>query len=143
MTEFLISDAKYVLTVDDKRRMIRDGAVAVDGTDIVDVGKSSELKRKYPGAERIDAKNKMVMPGLFDCHAHTCDLSYCCDQGITVDTGVQALRSSDDCSDVAITNHGLAIYFPHDMASSWECMERPTVWDGLRVCRNDGRSLDP
>jgi len=71
LSELLISDARYVMTVDDKRRIIRDGAIAIDGMEIVDVGKSSELKRKYPRAERIDAKDKLVMPGLFDCHAHS------------------------------------------------------------------------
>ncbi|MBC7219448.1 MAG: hypothetical protein H5T49_04885, partial [Hadesarchaea archaeon] len=71
MASLLIKDARYVITVDSKRRVIRDGAVAIDGTKIVDVGKSSELKRKYPRAETIDARNKIVMPGLFDCHAHS------------------------------------------------------------------------
>jgi len=71
LPELLISDARYVLTVDGNRRIIRDGAVAVNGTEIVEVGKSSDLKRKYPGADRIDAKDKLVMPGLFDCHAHS------------------------------------------------------------------------
>ena len=47
LVELLISDARYVLTVDDKRRIIRDGAVAIEDMEIVDVGKSSELKRKY------------------------------------------------------------------------------------------------
>jgi len=71
MANLLIKDAKYVVTVDPKRRVIRDGAVAVEGMEIVEVGKSSELKRKYSRAETIDAKNKIVMPGLFDCHAHS------------------------------------------------------------------------
>lgn len=62
LVELLISDARYVLTVDDKRRIIRDGAVAIEDMEIVDVGKSSELKRKYSAAERIDAKGKLVMP---------------------------------------------------------------------------------
>jgi len=73
---------------------------------------------------------------LFDCHAHTCDLSYCCDAGITVDTYVDALRRSADCSGVAITNHGFAIYFPHDLAWSWEYMERPSIWDDHREWGN-------
>ena len=59
LVELLISDARYVLTVDDKRRIIRDGAVAIEDMEIVDVGKSSELKRKYSAAERIDAQGKL------------------------------------------------------------------------------------
>ncbi|MFH1821342.1 MAG: amidohydrolase, partial [Methanobacteriota archaeon] len=71
MVDLLIKGAKYVVTLDSKRRVIRDGAVAIAGMKIVDVGKSSELKRKYPRVETIDAKDKLVMPGLFDCHAHS------------------------------------------------------------------------
>ncbi len=71
MTELLVKDAKYVVTVDSNRRVIRDGAIVVDGMEIIDVGKSSDLKRKYPRAETIDARDKLVMPGLYDCHAHS------------------------------------------------------------------------
>ncbi len=71
MVDLLIKDAKFVVTVDPERRVIHDGAVAIDGMEIADVGKSSELERKYPRAETIDAKDKLVMPGLFDCHAHS------------------------------------------------------------------------
>ncbi len=71
MADLLIKDARYVVTVDAKRRVIRDGAVAVSGGEIVDVGKSSQLKRKYPRADAIDARGKLVMPGLYDCHAHS------------------------------------------------------------------------
>jgi 5-methylthioadenosine/S-adenosylhomocysteine deaminase len=71
MAEILVKDAKYVVTVDPKRRIIRDGAVAIEDAKIADVGKSSELKRRYPRADVMDAKGKLVMPGLFDCHAHS------------------------------------------------------------------------
>ncbi len=71
MPDLLIKNAKYIITVDSTRRVIRDGAVAIEDADIVDVGKSSELERKYRRTEAIDAENKIVMPGLFDCHAHS------------------------------------------------------------------------
>ena len=71
MVDLLIKNANYVVTVDSERRVIRDGAVAIEGMRIADVGKSSELERKYPRAETIDAKGKLVMPGLFDSHAHS------------------------------------------------------------------------
>lgn len=54
-----------------KKKIIRRGAVAVEGSRIVDVGKTDELKRKYGrGYETIDAKNKVVMPGLINTHQH-------------------------------------------------------------------------
>jgi 5-methylthioadenosine/S-adenosylhomocysteine deaminase len=50
--------------------IIRDGAVVVEGGTIIDVGKSDEIKRKYPRYERIDASGKIVMPGLVNTHQH-------------------------------------------------------------------------
>jgi len=53
------------------RKIIRQGAVAIEGETIADVGKTHELKRKYGrGYEKIDAKGKVVMPGLINTHQH-------------------------------------------------------------------------
>jgi 5-methylthioadenosine/S-adenosylhomocysteine deaminase len=54
-----------------ERKVIRQGAVAVEEETIVDVGKTNELKRKYGrGYEKIDAKDKVVMPGFVNTHQH-------------------------------------------------------------------------
>jgi len=71
MAILVVEGAKFIVTVDSQRRVIRDGAIAIDGVKIADVGKSSDIEGKYPRAETIDARNKLVMPGLFDCHAHS------------------------------------------------------------------------
>ena len=53
------------------RRIIRQGAIAIEDKKIIDVGKNSELKRKYGrGYEKIDAKGKVVIPGLINTHQH-------------------------------------------------------------------------
>jgi 5-methylthioadenosine/S-adenosylhomocysteine deaminase len=53
------------------RRIVRQGAIAIEDTKIIDVGKTRELKRKYGrGYEKIDAKGKVVMPGLVNTHQH-------------------------------------------------------------------------
>jgi 5-methylthioadenosine/S-adenosylhomocysteine deaminase len=70
MTDLLLRNADYVITVDSDRRMIRDGAVAIRDGRIAAVGKSEALARSYPAAEVIDARGKIVMPGLFDTHIH-------------------------------------------------------------------------
>lgn len=49
---------------------IRDGAVAVEGDRIVDVGRTADLKRRYPRYERFDAENKVVIPGFVNTHQH-------------------------------------------------------------------------
>ncbi|RLI16465.1 chlorohydrolase, partial [Candidatus Bathyarchaeota archaeon] len=44
-----------------KRKIIRQGAVAIEGKTIVETGKTRDLKRKYGrGYEKIDAKEKVV-----------------------------------------------------------------------------------
>ena len=59
-----------VVTRDDDNPYIEDGAVAVDGEVIVEVGELSQLKAKYPEAEFVDAKGGVIMPGLINCHTH-------------------------------------------------------------------------
>ena len=65
----LLVDGATIVTC--KKRIIRDGAVVVEGQEIVAVGKSSDIRRKYGrGYERIDAKGKVVIPGLINTHQH-------------------------------------------------------------------------
>ncbi|MFQ6095242.1 MAG: amidohydrolase [Candidatus Bathyarchaeia archaeon] len=52
------------------RGIIEDGAVVVEDDRIVDLGKTSDLKRKYSGYERINAAGKVVIPGLINTHQH-------------------------------------------------------------------------
>ncbi|MDR0527374.1 MAG: putative aminohydrolase SsnA, partial [Spirochaetaceae bacterium] len=65
----LIGNGK-VVTRDAAQPFFEDGAVLVDGTLIKDLGKTSELKAKYSGAEFIDARGRLVMPGFINCHMH-------------------------------------------------------------------------
>lgn len=59
-----------VLTVDGQRRIIRDGAVAVSGADIVAVGKRVALEAELEAREVRDCRGKLVMPGLINAHLH-------------------------------------------------------------------------
>jgi 5-methylthioadenosine/S-adenosylhomocysteine deaminase len=65
----LIIDGGTVVTMGSKG-IIRDGSVAVENSRIVDVGKSPDLRRKYHGYEKINAKGKVVIPGLVNTHQH-------------------------------------------------------------------------
>jgi 5-methylthioadenosine/S-adenosylhomocysteine deaminase len=58
-----------VVTVDDARRVIDDGAVAISGELITAVGTAAELSG-LRAARTIDCRGKAVMPGLIDCHTH-------------------------------------------------------------------------
>ncbi len=59
----------YVLTMNPKREIIKDGAVYIEGDRIIAIGKNDELA-SYSADETIDANNGIVMPGLIDTHVH-------------------------------------------------------------------------
>jgi 5-methylthioadenosine/S-adenosylhomocysteine deaminase len=67
--DLLISRATLV-TVNPERHIIKDGAVAVHDGKIVSAGKSKDLDKKYASEKIIDAKGKVVLPGVFDSHVH-------------------------------------------------------------------------
>jgi 5-methylthioadenosine/S-adenosylhomocysteine deaminase len=70
MPDLLIRNADYLMTVDKERRIIRDGAVAIRNGRIAAVGKTAEVAPNFGNAEVIDARGKLVLPGLFDTHIH-------------------------------------------------------------------------
>ena len=59
-----------IITMDKERRIIRDGAIAVQDDRIIAVGKTSELKAQFPASSVVDLKSKTLMPGLIDAHVH-------------------------------------------------------------------------
>ncbi len=70
MLDILITNG-IVITMDPVRRIIEDGAVAIQEDKIVAVGETAVLTTTYPDAKQtINAKNMVVMPGIIDAHAH-------------------------------------------------------------------------
>jgi 5-methylthioadenosine/S-adenosylhomocysteine deaminase len=51
--------------------LIEDGAVAIKGNTIQAVGSTLDITRSFSAEREIDAKDKLVMPGLIDAHIHT------------------------------------------------------------------------
>ncbi|MDP2744753.1 MAG: amidohydrolase family protein, partial [Dehalococcoidia bacterium] len=66
----LLVDRATVITLDSQRRIIKDGAIAIDGNRIVRVGKSAEVRKGFRAEKVIDAGGKVVLPGLIDAHCH-------------------------------------------------------------------------
>ena len=66
----LIVSGGTVVTMDASRRVIEDGAVAVEGGRIVALGKRSDILRQYAAREVIDARGRAVIPGLINGHTH-------------------------------------------------------------------------
>ena len=58
-----------VITVDEERRVIDPGAVAIRGAEIAAVGKVAELA-DYDAKRTIDCEGKLISPGFIDCHNH-------------------------------------------------------------------------
>ena len=50
--------------------LLTDGAVAIDGQLITEIGTTAALKAKYPKATFIDARGGLIMPGLINAHTH-------------------------------------------------------------------------
>ena len=59
-----------VVTFGAEPQVIADGAVYFEGDTIVEVGPSAELDARHPEAETLDARGKIVMPGMVCGHTH-------------------------------------------------------------------------
>ncbi len=59
-----------VLTFGSEKKMIPYGAVYFEGDTIVEVGRTADLEKTYPHAEKLDAQGKIVMPGMICAHTH-------------------------------------------------------------------------
>jgi 5-methylthioadenosine/S-adenosylhomocysteine deaminase len=59
-----------IVTMDAGGRVIANGAVAVDGADIVAVDTTDAIQRQYRGTETVDAGGQVVLPGLINTHTH-------------------------------------------------------------------------
>ncbi len=59
-----------IVTMDDSSRILKDGAVAVNNGKITAVGDTAALVSKYQGRKVLDARRKLVMPGLINAHTH-------------------------------------------------------------------------
>ena len=63
-------EGSLVYTMDGGRRIIEDGAVAIEGNSIVDVGGREELRSKHSADRVVDASHCAVLPGFVDVHSH-------------------------------------------------------------------------
>lgn len=65
----LITNARLV-TWDDERGILDDHALYVEDGKIAAIGPTAELEARYPGAERLDARGQLLMPGNICAHTH-------------------------------------------------------------------------
>src|SRR6202453_348270 len=59
-----------VVTMDEKRRILENGAIAIQADTIVAVDSSATIDSMYESAKVIDARGALIMPGLINAHTH-------------------------------------------------------------------------
>ncbi len=71
MIDLLLSHGDLFTMTGDGVGYVENGAVAIEGSRIVGVGPTAELRAKYPAKRTVDATMKAILPGLIDAHLHT------------------------------------------------------------------------
>ena len=66
----LITNGRLITRDASAQGYFEHGAVAFEGTKIVEVGEEAMLRAKYSGAEIIDAKGGVIMPAFINAHTH-------------------------------------------------------------------------
>lgn len=69
MSTLKIEGARFIVTIDPERRIIRDGSILIEGQRIVQVGKAAALQQ-VPADRVIDAREMVVTPGFCNNHMH-------------------------------------------------------------------------
>lgn len=59
-----------IVTGDDDDKVHYGASIAVDGRKIAAIGANDEIAARYPSAERISGRGRMVMPGFANTHTH-------------------------------------------------------------------------
>src|SRR5215204_3682624 len=57
-----------VVTMNERREVIDDGAIAVKNGEIVQIGKRLDLTKNFRAKQTVDASGKVIIPGLINTH---------------------------------------------------------------------------
>ena len=67
---YLLTNGRVITRDEGGKGYYEKGAVAYEGTKIVEVGEEAALRAKYPQAEIIDARGGVIMPAFINAHTH-------------------------------------------------------------------------
>ncbi|MCD6309913.1 MAG: amidohydrolase family protein, partial [Candidatus Eremiobacteraeota bacterium] len=70
MSEQLLVGNSTIVTMDDERGIIENGAVLCEDGIIKKIGKTVDLLKEYPGTKYLDTGGMIVMPGMINAHHH-------------------------------------------------------------------------
>ena len=134
----LLLDGGWVITVDEERRIFRNGSIAVDGDRIVEVGQAADLRAKYVAKRVIDLTDKVVTPGLINTHRHL----LCTAKGAHSPTVRSRSRTSPTSStrrSRRLTQSDMGIYSRHYTVGDDPLRDDDVRGAGLRGPRCDHR----
>ena len=60
----------YVLQMDEALTLFENGAIAVKGKEILEVGTSGNILKRYTSSQIIKGEGRVVLPGLINTHTH-------------------------------------------------------------------------
>ncbi len=69
LSSLLVGNGR-VITHDDHRLFLEDGCVAVIDGLIAEVGPTADLRAAHPSARFLDARGRIIIPGLINTHTH-------------------------------------------------------------------------
>ncbi|MGC8704144.1 MAG: amidohydrolase family protein [Athalassotoga sp.] len=119
----LITNVKIV-TNDLETGMIEDGALEINGDEIVDIGKKEDLEKKYLHVEKeiIDGAGRIVLPGFIDAYVNFESLIFP-DFGIEEKTGISHEDLKKKIYDVFQNIFNDEVFFT---------VAEKVAWEGLR-----------
>lgn len=68
---------------------------------------------------------------MIDYHAHT-NMSYCAEKGVTPEVYANLVKLNPEVDAVYVTDHGMAVYFPSEIAWKWEFLSDSRIFDSHR-----------
>jgi hypothetical protein len=113
---------EWIITLNAAREIYRDGAIAVSGGVIAEVGKRAAILEKYQPATLIDEPGSIVIPGMINGHRHL----LCCAKGAMPEGGqtLSALRQFIYPSFAALTEDDMHVYARHAAAEMIRSVRR-------------------
>jgi 5-methylthioadenosine/S-adenosylhomocysteine deaminase len=83
----LILDIDWLVTVDGKRRIIRDAGLAIAAGKFAAIGKSADIAREHTAKTTVRGRDRVALPGLIDSHLHS---SFQLSRGLADEVGTRA-----------------------------------------------------
>lgn len=71
-----IVHGRYLITMDAKRRIIKDGAVLIQGDRVAEISAFDVLRQRHSDAEIIGGSDYAILPGLINAHSHLASSLY-------------------------------------------------------------------